>query len=121
MISTIMVSSSAAETTLSASPRSTPRVSTSSANVARGDVWRVIQQCPSSSPNAALIGAEVGRDQVLAQKLMKAGVGKGRSIPLSKAMRSEECRGHTDASTSADTPPTHHHEAQPPRSSSLLF
>ena len=104
MIPTIMVSSSAAETTLSALPRSTPRVSTSSANVARGDVWRVIQQCPPSSPNAALIGAGVGRGQVLAQKLTKAGVAKGRSIPSSKAMKSEECRGCTDASTSVGTP-----------------
>ena len=58
MIPTIMVSSPAAETTLSASPRSTPRVSTSSANVAGGDVCKVIQQCPLSSPNTALIGAD---------------------------------------------------------------
>ena len=105
MIPTITVSLSAVETTLSASPRLTPRVSTSSANVARGDVQRVIQQHPLSSPNTVLIGAGIGRGQVLAQKLMKAGIGKGRSIPSSKAMRPEECRGHADASTSVDIPP----------------
>ena len=81
---------------------------------------RVIQQCPLSSPNAVFIGAGVGRGQVLAQKLMKAGVGrgqvlakklvkegvgKGQSVPSSKATRPEECRGHVDASTSADIPP----------------
>ena len=104
MIPTIMVSSSAVETTLSASPRSTPRVSTSSANVARGDVPRVIEQCPLSSPNTALIGAGIGRGQVLAQKLVKAGVGKGQSITSSKAMGPEEHRGCADASTSADIP-----------------
>ena len=42
MMPTITVSSSVAETTLSASPRTTPRVSTSCANVAGGDVCRVI-------------------------------------------------------------------------------
>ena len=50
----------AAETTLSASPRLTPRISTSSANMVGGDVWRVVQQCPLASPNMALIGAGVG-------------------------------------------------------------
>ena len=59
-IPTITVSSSVAETTLSASPRSTPRISTSSANMTGGDVWGVIQQCPSTSPNMALIGTGVG-------------------------------------------------------------
>ena len=77
MIPTITVSSSVVETTLSTSPRSTPRVSTSSANVAGGDVWRVIQQCPLTSPNMALIGAGVGRGNVIAKKLMKVGIGKG--------------------------------------------
>ena len=103
MIPTITVSSSAAETTLSALPRLTPMVSTSSANVT-GDVHKVIQQHPLSSPNTVLIGAGVGQDQVLAKKLMKAGVGKGQSIPSSKAMGPEEHRRHVDASTSADIP-----------------
>ena len=35
---------------------------------------------------------------------MKAGVGKGQSIPLSKAMGPEERRRHMDASTSVDIP-----------------
>ena len=65
---------------------------------------KVIQQHPLSSPNTALIGAGVGRGQVLAKKLMKAGVGKGQSIPLSKAMGPEERRRHMDASTSVDIP-----------------
>ena len=103
MMPTITVSSSAAETTLSASPRMTPRVSTSCANVA-GDVRRVIQQHPHSSPNRVLIGAGVGRGQVLAKKLTKAGIGRGQSVPLSKEKKQEEHRGHTDASTSADIP-----------------
>ena len=104
MIPTIMVSSSTVETILSASPRSTPRVSTSSANVMGGDVHRVIQQHPLSSPNKALIGAGVGRGQVLARKLAKVGIGKGWSIPTSKAMRPEQHGEHVDASTSANTP-----------------
>ena len=65
---------------------------------------RVIQQCPLSSPNTALIGAGVGRGQVLAKKLTKAGVGKGWSIPLSKATRPGKHLRHVDASTSAETP-----------------
>ena len=65
---------------------------------------KVIQQCPLSSPNRALIGAGVGQGQVLARKLMKAGVGKGQSIPSSKAMGPEEHRRHVDASTSVDIP-----------------
>ena len=104
MIPTITVSSSAAETTLSALPRSTPMVSTSSANVTGEDVHKVIQQHPLSSPNTVLIGAGVGQGQVLVKKLMKAGVGKGQSIPSSKAMGPEEHRRHVDASTSADIP-----------------
>ena len=42
MIPTITVSSSAVETTLSASPRLTLRISTSSASMTGGDVQRVI-------------------------------------------------------------------------------
>ena len=103
MMPIITFSLSAAETTLSASPRMIPRVSTSCANVA-GDVHRVIQQHPHFSPNRALIGAGVGRGQVLAKKLMKAGIGRGQSIPSSKEKKQEECRVHADISTSADIP-----------------
>ena len=119
MIPTITVSSSAVETILSASPRSTPRVSTSSANVVGGDVHRVIQQCPLPSPNVALIGAGVCRGQVLARKLAKAGVGKGQSIPSSKAMRPGEHGGHVDTSTNVNIPPPI--TMMLPRSSSLLL
>ena len=104
MIPTITVSSSAAETTLSALPRSTPRISTSSTNVAGGGVHRVIQQCPPSSLNTVLIEAGVGRGQVLAKELIKAGIGKGWCVPSSKTVRPEEHRGHVDASTSANNP-----------------
>ena len=71
------VSSSAAETTLSALPTMAPRVSTSCANVA-GDVHRVTQQCPHSSPNRTLAGAGVGRGS--AQKLARASSGIGQIL-----------------------------------------
>ena len=35
---------------------------------------------------------------------MKAGIGKGQSIPSSKATGPEECLRHSDASTSAEIP-----------------
>ena len=117
MIPTVTVSSCTAETTLLALPTSTPRVSTSCANVAGGDVHRVIQQCSHSSLSRALAGAGVGRGQGLAKKLMKAGSGRGQSIPLSQVKKQEESRGHADAHTS----PTHHHEAGPSRFSSHLL
>ena len=104
MIPTVTVSSSAAEMTLSALP-TTPRVSTSCANVAGRDVCRVIQQHPHSSPNRVLAGAGVGRGQglakkftkagggrgqVLARKLTEAGIGRGQSIPSSQVKKQEE-------------------------------
>ena len=52
----------------------------------------------------ALIGAGVGQGKVIAKKLMKAGMGKGQSIPLSKAMGPEEHRRYVDVRTSADMP-----------------
>ena len=96
MIPTITVSSSAVETTLSALHRSTPRVSTSSANVAGGDVHRVIKQHPLTSTHTALVGTGVGQGKEIAKKLAKAGIGKGQSIPSSKAMGPEECLRHVD-------------------------
>ena len=57
---TVTVLSSTAETTLSSSPKMAPRISTSSSNVTGGDVCRVIQQHPTSSPNRALAGVGVG-------------------------------------------------------------
>ena len=104
MIPTITVSLSAVETTLSALPRLTPRVSTSSFNVAGGDVCRVIQQHLLTSPNMALVGAGAGQGKVITKKLAKAGIGKGQSIPSSKATGPEECLRHMDTSTSAEIP-----------------
>ena len=119
MIPTVTVSLSAAETTLSASPTTAPRVSTPCANVAGRDVCRVIQQCPHSSPNRVLAGAGVGRGQglvkklaktgsgrgqVLARKLTEAGIGRGQSIPSSQVKKQEGHRGHTDTHTSANLP-----------------
>ena len=55
-IPTVTVSVATVETTLSASPKMAPRISTSCGNVTQGDVHRVIQQCPHSSPNRMLTG-----------------------------------------------------------------
>ena len=57
----VTVFPSAAETTLSSSPTTAPRISTSSSNIARGDVHRVIQQDLAPSPNRVLAGSGVGR------------------------------------------------------------
>ena len=108
MVPTITVSLSVAETTLSASPRLSSRVSTSSASVAGRDVWRVIQQHPLTSPNTALVRAGVGWGNVIAKKLAKIGAGKGWSIPSSntpKETREQEGdRRYMDVGTSADVP-----------------
>ena len=89
----VTVSSSAVETTLSASPMMAPRLSTSSANVPGGDVHRVICQCPHSFPNRALAGAGVSRGsarrpvrasssrgQILVEMLTKTGGRRGQII-----------------------------------------
>ena len=60
MVPTVTISLSAAETTLSALPRLSPRVSTSSTSTVGRDVWRVIQQHPPTSANKALVWAGVG-------------------------------------------------------------
>ena len=114
MIPTIMVSSSAVEAILSASPRLTPRVSTSSANVTGGDVCKVIQQHPLSSPNIALIGAGVGRGQVLARKL-------GPVCPFIQSNKTRRVWGTCKCQYQCELPSTHCHEAGLPRSSSLLL
>ena len=59
-IPTVTVSSATAETTLSASPNTAPRISTSCSNVTGGDVCRVIQQHLQSPSNKTLAGAGVG-------------------------------------------------------------
>ena len=59
-VPTITVSLSMVETTLSASPRLSPRVNTSSTSTVGRDVQRVIQQHPPTSANKALVQAGVG-------------------------------------------------------------
>ena len=59
-VPTITISSSVVETTLSASPKSSPRVSTSSTSTVGRDMQRVIQQHPPTSVNKALVQAGVG-------------------------------------------------------------
>ena len=74
----VTVSSSAAKTTLSSSPNMAPRISTSSSNVTGGDVHRVIQQHPPSSPNRMLAGAGVGRGS--ARRPAKQNAGRGQVL-----------------------------------------
>ena len=128
-----MASSSAVETTLSASLMMAPRVSTSCGNVTGGDVCRMIRQCPHPSPNRVLAGAGVGRGsaqklmrgsssrgqilvemltktasgrgQVLAEKFAGAKVGRGQSTPLPPVRRPEEKGGHASTHTGASLPP----------------
>ena len=129
----VTVSSSAVETTLSASPMMAPRVSTSCANVTGGDVCRVICQCPHSSPNRALAGAGVGRGsarkpvrasggrgqvlanmltktggrrgQMLAGKFVGASGGRGQSVPSPPVRKPEEKGRHANTHTDASIPP----------------
>ena len=128
-----MVSSSAAETTLLASPMTAPRISTSCSNVTGGDVCWVIQQCLHFSPNRALAGAGVGRGsakkpmrasgsrgQVLAEMLIKTGggrgqtlaekcggtsIGRGQSAPSPPVRRPEDRGRHANPCTEASIPP----------------
>ena len=60
MVPTITISLSVVETTLSALPRLSPRVSSSSTSTVGRDVQRVIQQHPPTSANKALVQAGVG-------------------------------------------------------------
>ena len=143
-IPTVTMSSATAETTLSALPKMAPRISTSCGNATQGDICRVIQQCPHSSPNRTLAGAGVGRGsarkpmresggrgqmlvkmltekggdrgQALAVKLGRTSVGRGQSAPSPPVGRSEQRGRHTDAHTKASLPPaiTMHLECQGP-------
>ena len=101
----VMVFPSTAETTLSSSPNTAPRISTSSGNVTGGDVHRVIWQNPASSPSGALAASGVGRGAVRRPANRSAGrgqglaamfadsasgVGRGQSAPLQPVGRSEQ-------------------------------
>ena len=127
------VSSAPAETTLSASPKMAPRISTSCSNVTGGDVHRVIWQHPQSPSNKMLAGAGVGRGlarrsaresssrgqalvdmltdkgvdrgQALAAKLKGTSAGRGQSIPSPPVGRPEQRGRQADARTKANLPP----------------
>ena len=74
----VTVFPSTAETTLSSSPTTAPRVSTSSSNVVGGDVRRVIRQDPAPSPNRVLAGSGVGRGA--ARRPAKQSTGRGQGL-----------------------------------------
>ena len=138
------VSSATVETTLSASPKTAPRISTSCGNVTQGDICRVIQQHLHSSPNRTLAGAGVGRGsarkpvrasgsrgqmlvkmltekgsdrgQTLAAKLGGTSAGRGQCAPLPPVRRPEQRGRQVDAHTEASLPPpiTMHLDRQGP-------
>ena len=74
----VTVFPSAAETTLSSSPTTAPRISTSSSNITGGDVRRVIRQDPAPSPNEVLAGSGVGRGA--ARRPTKQSTGRGQGL-----------------------------------------
>ena len=116
----VTVFPSAAETTLSSSPNTAPRISTSSSNVTGGDVHRVIWQNPASSPNRALAGSGVGRGaaggpakqstgrgQGLAGMLADSarGAGRGQSTPSPPVGRPEQGERQTSTRTRSGLSP----------------
>ena len=109
MVPTVTISSAGAEMLLSSSPRANPRMSTSIAGPAKGDVQRVIQWRPSTSANAALANVGVGWGQVIAQKLWQHGGGRGHVNPspgtiVVPPMQSLD-RKFVDAEVEVDLPP----------------
>ena len=116
----VTVFPSAAETNLSSSPNMAPRISTSSSNMTGGDVRRVIQQNPASSPSRVLVGSgagrcavrrptkqSTGRGQVLAAMLADgaSGTGMGQSAPSPPVGRSEQGERWTSTRTESRLPP----------------
>ena len=83
----VTVLPSAAATTLSSSPSTAPRVSTSSSNVIGGDVHRVIQQDPAPSPNRVLAGSGVGRGAVRRPTKQSTGKGQGLAGVVAESVR----------------------------------
>ena len=75
---TVTVLSSTAETTLSSSPNTAPRISTSSSNVTGEDVCRVIHQYPTSSPNRALASVGAGRGSM--RRPTKCSTSRGQGL-----------------------------------------
>ena len=111
---------SAADTTLSSSATTAPRISTSSSNVVEGDTCRVIRQDQAPSPNRVLAGSGVGRGtarrpvkqstgrgQGLAGMLVdRAGrVGRGQSAPLPPIGSSGQGERQTSTRTETGLPP----------------
>ena len=143
-IPTVTVSSAPAETTLSASPNTAPRISTSCSNVTGGDICRVVRQHPQLPLNKTLAGAGVGRGlarrsaresgsrgqtladmltdkggdkgQALAAKLEGASGGRGRSVPSPPVGRPEQKGRQADTRTEANLlpPVTMHLDHQGP-------
>ena len=116
----VTVFPSAAETTLSSSPTTAPRISTSSSNVTGEDVRRVIWRDPASSPNRVLAGSGVGRGAargptkqstgrgqglagVLADRARRAG--RGQSTPSPPVGRSGQGERWTTTHTETGLPP----------------
>ena len=83
----VTVFPSTAETTLSSSPTTAPRVSTSSSNIIGGDVHRVIRQDPAPSPNWVLAGSGVGRGAVRRPTKQSTGRGQGLASVLADSTR----------------------------------
>ena len=77
-IPTVTVSSATMRTTLLASSEMAPRISASCGNAPQGDIHRVIQQDPHSSPSRSLAGAGVGRG--LARKPVRASSSRGQIL-----------------------------------------
>ena len=69
---------SAADTTLSSSATTAPRISTSSSNVVEGDVRRVIRRDQAPSPNKVLAGSGVGRGT--ARRPVRQSTGRGQGL-----------------------------------------
>ena len=116
----VTVFPSAAETTLSSSPTTAPRISTSSGNVTGGDVRRVIRWDTAPSPNRVLAGSGVrrgavrrpakqstGRGQGLAGMLVDnaRGAGRGQSTPSPPIGRSGQGERWSGTRTKPRLPP----------------
>ena len=111
---------SAAETTLSSSSITAPRISTSSSNIIGGDVRRVIRRDSAPSPNRVLAGSGVGRGaarrpakqstgrgQGLAGMVAESArrAGRGQSTPSPPVGRSGQGEGWTSTRTETGLPP----------------
>ncbi len=122
---------SAADTTLSSSATTAPRISTSSSNVVEGDVRRVIRRDQAPSPNKVLAGSGVGRGTAMKPVRQSTGrgqglvamladsarrVGRGRSAPSPPVGRSGPGERRTDTGTETGPSPavTMHLDRQGP-------